>query len=142
MKHKTISYLTTLALFSCAGINNNTAEQSAITDAKEADRSIDREYLDCYTLNEAAKQRCIKKINKLPAKRFYTSSGKYKQAFDAEIIKLGFINVLSNYNIDCPGIDNLPPSNNSAIYNLQCTDGNKYRLKHNPQLSEWKIIEG
>jgi|GEM_PF-6459936 len=142
MKHKTISYLTTLALFSCAGINNNTAEQSAIADANGADRSIYREYLDCYILNDIAKQRCIKKINKLPAKRFYTSSGKYKQAFDIEIVKIGFISVLSNYGVGCPGIDNLPPASKTEVYNLQCTDGNKYRLKHNPQLSEWKIIEG
>ena len=117
-------------------------EEEAIKDARMADPVVYKEYIKCYGLDYHKKKYCLETLEDQYISAEARRNNYYKQYFQYEAEKLGFLELLKNNGAVCDGIKVSPLFERSIEgYVLKCYDNNVYLLSFDYLKSKWVFIK-
>ena len=137
---KTIDIKIIFLLFLLSSCND--PEKQAIKDARMTDPTVYKEYIKCYRLDYHKKKYCLEKLEDQYISAGTRRNNYYKQYFQYEAEKLGFLELLKNNGASCNGIK-ISPQFERTIENyvLKCYDNNVYLLSFDDFKNEWTFIK-
>lgn len=117
-------------------------EEEATKDARMADPDIYKEYIKCYGLDYHKKKYCLEKLEDKYISTETRRNNYYKQYFQYEAEKLGFLELLKNNGAVCDGIK-VPPLFEHSVegYVLKYYNNEVYLLSFNYFRNEWTFIK-
>lgn len=135
----------TLSLTSCREEPDKTTPRGkAKYQASIVKHEIHLDYLNCYPLDRREKRICLEKLeSQYLRKQFEKEYKTYRKTFQEESEKLGFKYFLNNKGLTCESVPHSPQlvDQKEAIYLVNCSSGEKYRMQFNYDNKQWSIKE-
>ena len=103
---------------------------------------IAEEYLRCYALDAADKEKCVEGLNKKYIPNKYKSNKEWVREFTYELEKQGFLQFLKEHRKECDKIEEGPLfDDKNYAYEIKCLNGNTFYMPFDSIAKEWSLVE-